>query len=154
MPKVDILTPITLFLRQAVMSAGQKATIRDLIGAIGSATRTITAPDADGVLALGTTVRQIALVTAGALTVDRYVDLFIYGTAGATIGSYTVNFPSAANSRDGQCVTVLATQNITTVTVTPGTGNTLGGLILSTITANSSYGFLYVAASAKWVRIA
>ena len=75
----------------------------------------------------------------------------IYLTPAGTLAALTLVFPSAANSRIGQTLTVFSTQIVTALTV-PAAGLTIAGAAVTALAANTPVTFRKVAA-ATWIRL-
>jgi hypothetical protein len=118
-----------------------------------TANRTLEAPDIEGVLAVFGAVNTATPVTGNTVTVSRYQDRFYYLTPAGTLATLTLALSPSFDARDGQRVSVLSTQIITALTVSAGSGNTMGGTTLTTMAANTLYEFIYSATVSKWIRI-
>lgn len=87
---------------------------------------------------------------AGTTTLDGTKNLVILNPAG-TIASHTVALPISPLS--GQRISFTTTNTITTLTLTPGAGQTIVGAP-STITSSTPFALLYSNSLTKWVRVA
>lgn len=96
-----------------------------------------------------------ATVTATPLDSTMLID------PAGTIATLTVVMPGpAASLRDGQTWRVTSSQTVTALTLTPGSGTTIGGAAAATPTAitpsatgSTGYDFIFKASNAKWYRI-
>jgi hypothetical protein len=75
-----------------------------------------------------------------------------YFAPAGTLAALTYVFPTDANSRIGQSITLFSTHIVTTLTVTSA-GLTLVGTALTAIAVNTPYTWKKVAA-ATWIRVA
>lgn len=87
-------------------------------------------------------------ITAGTTQANE----FVYAVPAGTIAALTFTFPSDANSRLGQEITLLSTQIVTTLTVS-SSGLTILGTAVTALTANVPVRWIKTAAS-TWVRTA
>lgn len=118
-----------------------------------TADRVVETPDGDGTMGLALAVTTVTPTTGNTITVPRFNDRYYYITPAGTLATLTLALPSSTNARDGQKVSIFSTQTITALTVTAGSGNTMGGTTLSAMTANTLYEFIYSASAAKWIRV-
>jgi hypothetical protein len=99
-------------------------------------------------------------LTGTTVTANPTDSLMLLDPAG-TIAALTVVMPGpAASLKDGQKWEVTSSQTVTALTLTPGTGTTIGGNAGSTPTAitpsatgSTGYAFIYKASNAKWYRV-
>lgn len=100
----------------------------------------------------------VAAATVTASSVNE--SLMLLDPAG-TLATLTVVMPGpAASLLDGQTWRLTSSQTITALTLTPGSGTTIGGNAASTPTAitpsatgSTGYEFIYKASNAKWYRL-
>lgn len=72
-------------------------------------------------------------------------------TPAGTIATATVTLP--VNPLDGQIVRVCTTQIVTTLTVSPGTGATMGTTYAAALAAGGGLQWLYKSSNATWYKI-
>lgn len=109
-------------------------------------------PEDHGTIALSTVAYVSEPLTGESTTIPRYTDYAHYAIPAGVIATHTLNFPNKSDCRNGQCVSFSTSQNITSITVNPGTGNTLGGTALTACVANNTYAWTYFSDASKWVR--
>lgn len=94
---------------------------------------TYNVPNDGDSITIGTTKRYLILEPAG------------------TLASLTVTFP--ANGVDGQLTGLSTTQTVTTLTLTPNSGQSLGANTPTTLAAGGALSFIYRLANDTWYRV-
>lgn len=93
---------------------------------------------------------QVVVATAGgSTTITDRTDILLLTPAGV-LATYTIVMPS--KPEDSQIVTIVSTQNITAVTHSVPSGQTLTGG-LTAITANTPRAWIWRKASSTWYRV-
>lgn len=105
-------------------------------------------------------------LTGASITANAYgKDEFHYVTPAGTLAELTLVLPHATPAddaswaaghrpaEDGQVISLLSTQTLTSLAVAAGSGTTIGGAALTAGVTNTTYRWMYVAASAKWIRL-
>ena len=87
--------------------------------------------------------------TGNTYTVPAGVRTVVYDPAGA-LAAHTTQMPAAPI--DGQLVEISYSQAITTLTITPNTGQSLGNGMPVAALAGQGFGFIYRLALTKWFR--
>jgi hypothetical protein len=124
-----------------------------ILGNNVSSDRYCYAPDHAGTVAIFHQSNAVTPTTGNTITATRHLDQFHYLTPAGTLATLTLALPTAANSRDQQVQRIFSTQTITALTVTAGSGATMGGTALAAMVANTEYAFVYVQSALKWVRV-
>lgn len=97
--------------------------------------------------AVATTPLTGATLTCTAASYDQKH----YVTPAGTIAALTFVLPALADADQGQEITLHTSQIVTALTVTAGTGTTLGGAALTATAANTTYRWTLV--GTVWVRL-
>jgi hypothetical protein len=104
-------------------------------------------------------------LTGASISANAYgKDEFHYVTPAGTLAALTLVLPAVTvadedwtigerPAEDGQVISLLSTQTLTSLTITAGTGTTIGGAALTAGVTNTTYRWMYVAASAMWIRL-
>lgn len=95
------------------------------------------------------TYTPVNMTNGGSTTVPDYCSLLMLGAAG-TIGSYTVTMP--ANPVGNQILRIATSQAITSLTISPNTGQTVSAAP-STLPANSGCAYVYNGGTWHWLDI-
>ena len=103
------------------------------------------------IASLGGGVQNAAPLTATSITITQGISKLILNPAG-TIATLTVVFPASTLLYDGQLLTLVSSQTVTTLTITAGSGTTVNGTN-TTLTAAAPLQFMYSTASATWIKI-
>jgi len=78
------------------------------------------------IASLGGGVQNAAPLTATSITITQGISKLILNPAG-TIATLTVVFPASTLLYDGQLLTLVSSQTVTTLTITAGSGTTVNG---------------------------
>ena len=119
----------------------------------GQNPQTVTVP----IILLGAGNTNYSTPLTGTTVTVAPTDSTVLVEPAGTIAALTVALPAAATLKDGQTLRVVSTQNITALTMTPGTGSTMAnpGATALTVSGTTAYNyeFMYRVATAKWYRI-
>jgi len=119
----------------------------------GQNPQTVTVP----IILLGAGNTNYSTPLTGTTVTVAPTDSTVLVEPAGTIAALTVALPAASTLKDGQTLRVVSTQNITALTMTPGTGSTMAnpGATALTVSGTTAYNyeFMYRVATAKWYRI-
>lgn len=122
-----------------------------------TADRSHSLPDGDGELGLAMFPAPDTPLNGFTITASRYRDELHYLTPAGVLATGSFNLPSAANSRPGQIVRLVTSQNITSCTVAVSGGGTILGTAITaaTVTANTPYTWQCLSSlgSGIWIRL-
>lgn len=129
----------------------------DTVQAGGASPQTVTIP----IVLLGAGATNYQTPLTGTTVTSLPTDSTMLIDPAGTLPALTVVMPGpAASLRDGQFWRLTSSQTITALTLTPGSGETIGGNAASTPTAitpsatgSTGYEFIWKASNAKWYRV-
>jgi len=94
------------------------------------------------------TYTYVVPLTGFSVTITNGTQFLILDPAN-NLASGTITLP--AGPLDGESLTISCTRNVTSLTLTPGAGQTIANTVTS-LTAGVGISFLYRSANAKWYR--
>jgi hypothetical protein len=99
---------------------------------------------------MGAGVDNEAPLTGTSLALPANTGKLLINPAG-TIAAYTVTLPAAANLFDGQTLYINSSQVVTALTLTAGSGTTIG-TATTALAVNTPIRYTYMAATTTWVK--
>lgn len=120
-----------------------------------TATRTVTFPNRNGVMALEGAVSTLTPTTGFSQGLTGAADATLFLTPAGTLATGTISLPDAANARAQQEIIIHSTEEITASTINVTGGGTINGAAVTTIAADTSYAFHCVstAGTGTWIRL-
>ena len=103
-------------------------------------------------IAESTTVAVASYVSGNTLTLAPLVNRFNKVNFSATAAAFTILFPSAANSVNGQVHMIRPSHAVTALTASAGSGTTIDGT-LSAMESKVTYSWIYTASDTTWNRL-
>jgi hypothetical protein len=110
-------------------------------------------PDCSGQLALTTQMARLVPVSGATITIARKRSQFFKLSPANSLASLAFVFPAAVDCEEGQTVTVRCSHAVLSVSVNPGSDNSMVGSFTSLL-AGEVVAFIYDPVDATWTRIA